>query len=343
MRRLFAALVAIALVAIGLPVMARQADAPQANATQKSRAQALLKFQHDLVSVLALRAEARPLMGAALLARPLQDPGKGLSYHRLIQRALNAGDAGPATQWAALADCDAKAGNCPNAAALKALEGDDADNAAVWMLATGVHARDGDRKGMRAMLHRAAQASRYDDYTGRSLQALADAVMTLPVPKSVLANGQPRAGAQVMIVYGLGQTQPLPGFSMIAQLCESDQDRAKVKDDCLQLGHILEWGSHPLARSLGLHLVATLSDKPDTGSEAATQRRDLVWQVQQFGKLSARAANDAKVANKLLALARHGGTQMSVMLAALHAFDIPQNAPADWKEPDQPRATPSHS
>lgn len=341
MRRILAV---IALMAIAFSGLAAAAPATAQTPSSEARAHgdALLGYQHDLVSVLALRADAQHLMGAALLARPLSDPGKGLSYHDLIQRAVKSADAGPATQWAALADCDNEAGNCPNAAALKALETDDADNAAVWMLVVGQRARDDDGKGMRQALHQAAGAKRYDGYAGRSLQALAQAVMALPMPADVPARGTSVNGTWAMLVLGVGQAQPMPGFALVAQMCESNKERPEVASDCLKLGKLLEWGSHPLARSLGLHLLGTLSRDDATRSDAARQRRDLVWQVQQFSKLSARAIRDDNVARKLLALAQHGGTQMSLMLAALHAFDIPVDAPAGWHEPghdDTPAAT----
>ena len=40
---------------------------------------------------------------------------------------------------------------------------------------------------------------------------------------------------------------------------------------------------------------------------------------------------DASQAQHLLALARNGGTEMSLMLAALRDNSIPIDAPADWK------------
>jgi hypothetical protein len=53
--------------------------------------------------------------------------------------------------------------------------------------------------------------------------------------------------------------------------------------------------------------------------------------VQSFAKLLARTQDDASQAQHLLALARNGGTEMSLMLAALRDNSIPTDAPADWK------------
>jgi hypothetical protein len=52
--------------------------------------------------------------------------------------------------------------------------------------------------------------------------------------------------------------------------------------------------------------------------------------------LLARAQDDPAVARRLLALARSGGTEMSLQLAALRENNIPTEAPADW----QPRKAP---
>src|SRR3954464_401459 len=97
----------------------------------KDQTRSLLQFQKDLASVLALRTEAEPLLGAALLARPLTDPPEVLSYHALLERASRNADAGPQVAWARLADCDARAGNCPDTDALGVLEKQAPDNAAV--------------------------------------------------------------------------------------------------------------------------------------------------------------------------------------------------------------------
>src|SRR6185437_13186696 len=244
--------------ALSLPVApaaaaVKQAAADAAPATGDSaREQALQAFQHDLVSVLALRATAQPLLGAALLARPLPRQPKTNSFHALINRAAAASDAGPAVQWARLADCDAKADACPNASALRKLVEQAPDNAAVWLLKLGLDTRDMKSDAARADLARAAAAKLYDDYTGSSLAALAGVVDALPPP---------------------------PALPVVAKLCENAGDDAAIKADCLRLGKLLEWGSSPLARSLGLHLRDVLGDAT-AQADARQQRRDLIWQVQ---------------------------------------------------------------
>jgi hypothetical protein len=300
--------------------------------TDGARNQALLAFQRDLVSVLAPRADALPLLGAALLARPLDNQPKYNDFHTLIERAAQAEDAGPAVQWTRLSDCDAKADACPNTDALAKLTAQAPDNAAVWLLKLGVDSRDNKQDEVRTDLAKAAAAKLYDDYTGTSLKALATSVTMLPPPPAVLPPQSPAgaSGVQVMLVYGLAATQPQPGLQATAKFCEGAGDNQPVKDDCLKLGRTLEWSSSPLARSLGLHLREVL-DSDDTQQEDARRaRRNLVWQVQNFSQLSARAAGDTALAQHLLALARSGGTEMSLLLSALRDYNIPVDAPSEW-------------
>ncbi len=299
----------------------------------KARDKAQLAFQRDLVSVLAPRADAEHLLGAALLARPLFNQPPSNSFHALIGRAAQADDAGAAVSWVRLADCDSKADDCPNIAALQQLQTEAPDNAAVWMVKLGVDARDMKQDAAREDLSKAAAARLYDDYTGSSLQALADSVGVLPPAPDTFDPAQAggAAGMQTVLVYGLAGTQPQPSLQLVAKLCEAAGKDASIKRDCLSLGKVLEWGSSPLARSLGLHLREVLSDDPAQQQDARDARRNLVWQVQNFGQLLARVPDDATLARDLLGLARNGGTEMSLQLAALRAHDIPVDAPADWK------------
>jgi hypothetical protein len=329
--RQLALVLACALGACAVPgtVLAKKAkaDPPQ------QRTAALLAFQRDLVSVLAPRADAMPLLGAALLARPLPGQPKGNDFHSLIERAVAAPDHGPAQRWAQLADCDAKADACPNAQALAALLEQAPDNAAAWLLKLGQDMHDARRQDARADLAHAAQAKFYDDYTGTSLQALATSVSVLPPPVATLdpKAGAGAAGVQAMIVFGVAGTQPQPGLRAVADLCRDAGADQTLTADCRQLGKTLEWGSSPLARSLGLHLRETLAGDDAEREQALRERRDLVWQVQQFARLAGRAQTDKAQAQHLLSLARNGGTEMSLVLAALRDAGLPADAPAGWE------------
>ena len=313
--------------------------APQVHTTPtkaaKARDKARLGFQRNLVSVVAPRADAIPLLGAALLARRLFNQPPSNSFHALIKRAAQADGSSPAVSWLRLADCDAKAGTCPNSGALDALLKQAPDNAAVWLVKLGVDARDRKEDAAREDLHQAAAARIYDDYAGTSLKALADSVGVLPPPADTFdsTHAAGAVGMQTVLIFGLASTQPQPSLQLVAKLCENAGKDDSIKADCLSLGKLLEWGSSPLARSLGLHLREVLADDPAQQQQAKDSRRNLIWQVQNFNQLLARVQDDATLAQHLLSLARNGGTEMSLQLAALRDDNVAVDPPADWQPP----------
>lgn len=326
----------LAACLLSLPALAAKPALPGGQSTpaklSKAQNDALLAYQHDLVSVLAPRADALPLLAAALLARPLTDQPKVNSFHSLIGRAAQADGSDAAVDWVRLADCDAKADACPNQAALEKLQAEAPDNAAVWVLKLGLDTHNLKSDDARDDLRKAAAASAYDDYTGTSLKALARSIGVLPPPDIGNAKGG-AIGTQAVLVYSLGSLQPQPGLPVVAQLCKNAKDDASIKTDCLKLAKTLEWGSSPWARSLGLHLRELLSDDPSSQDDARQARINLIWQVRSFNKLLRRAADDPELARHVLVLARNGGTEMSLMLASLRQAKLPVEAPADWKPP----------
>ncbi|WP_158881258.1 hypothetical protein [Rhodanobacter sp. L36] len=336
LRGLRFALLAAAVSLAMTPVIGAATDA-STTAGNQDRDKAQLAFQRDLVSVLAPRADALPLLAAALMARPLQNQPKTNSFHSLIARATDADAQNPAISWVRLADCDAKADACPDPTSLQHLQQQASDNAAVWLLKLGVDTHAMKQDAAREDLAKAAGAKLYDDYTGTSLKALATSVGVLPPPAGSFdpANAAGAVGMQAVMVFGLASAQPQPGLQITAKLCENAAGDAAIKADCLKLGSTLEWASSPLARSLGLHLREVLADDPAQQEDAKHARINLIWQVQNFGQLLGRAQSDAALAQHLLALARNGGTEMSLVLAALRDGKIAPEAPSDWK-PQQP-------
>lgn len=321
--------------AFAIPAMAatkpQAATAPSASKIAAARSQALASFQSDLVNVLSPSGDAERLLAAALLARPLPDQSKVNSFHALVERAARADDAGPAQNWARLADCDPKNSSCPNADALAQLLQQAPDNAAVWLLKLSQDVNNLKSQDARQDLAKAASAKLYDDYSGIGLKALANAVSLLPPPNATIdPNSAAGAnGVQLLIAFGSAQGMPQPALRDTATFCEKNAPTDdSVKADCLTLGKTLEWGSSPLARSLGLHLREVLNPDAAQQQDAKTARRNLVWQVQNFAELALRAQNDKGQAQHLLALARNGGTQMSLVLAALRDDGIPTDAPA---------------
>ena len=330
--RLIALTLACALTATA--ATATQPAAPSATKAAQTREKALLAFQNDLINVLSPSGDPERLLAAALLARPLPNPSKLNTFHALIERAARADGAGPAISWARLADCDTKAHACPNSDAIAQLVQQAPDNAAVWMVKLSQDANTLKSDDARQDLAKAAAAKLYDDYSGVALKDLANAVTLLPPPSTTLdPNSDAGAnGVQVLVAFGSAAGMPQPALRDTASFCEQKAPKDdSIKSDCLKLGQLLEWGSSPLARSLGLHLREVLNSDPAQQQDAQNARRTLIWQVQNFAALSFRAQSDKAQAQHLLALARNGGTQMSMVLAALHDAGVPTDAPSDWQ------------
>lgn len=304
-----------------------------ANASDAS----LSNYQRQLVDKLAERDDTRSLLGAALLARNLPAKSGEPAFPALIERAARSDDAGPAVFWVQLLDCDKKARQCPQTQALQKLQQQAPDNAAVWLMALGSARNNGDDAAARHALERAAQASHFDLYAGPSRQALVAATRTRKPPAGLygdaaIANNP--AGLKTLLVFGLDRFQPMPAFQTTAALCAQHAEGDPTRKTCLKLARVLQHGGSPLARSLGLHLTATLSRDADARADTKVRRRDLTWQVHNFRRLTLAARKHADLAHHMLDLAADGGTRMQQMHTALKAMDIPLHAPDDWTPSD---------
>ncbi len=320
------------------------AETAKPSAADQARLTAIRQYQHDLVSVVALRADPAYLLGAALLARPFTDQPQGLDFDSLSARALAAPDAGPAIEWVRLSDCGKD--DCPNAKAFAALQKKAAGNAAVWLVALDLAAAKHDADAERAALKQAAGAPMYDDYYGAALQGVADAVSVLPpLPDTIHGahDGQPDNpdGVRVLVAVENTGAHPRPNLEPLLQVCgkhAADKD-AGIKADCLKLAHTLEWGSSPIARAVGLHIKGELdaADKPQTDEE----NRNLAWQMQNYSMLLQHSLTEEALAKSWLDMARNGGTELSLVLATLRANGISTDAPASFTGTASPAAATS--
>ncbi len=333
MRRMLAALPL--LLALDAAAQAAPPAAPPSAASAPSAPSALLQFQHDLVSILALRDDATHLTAAAILARSTPNLPPVLSFGSLLARAEAATGAGAAVSWVALADCDhATAAACPAPAALRRLQTQAPQNAAVWMLALDVAARANDPAAERAALAHAAAATEYSTYYGQLLRTTLIGASALPMPVAVvhaLAGTDGNANAAgFAIAAGNVMFLPSPSLAPAFALCRKADRDAALRADCLKLAHLLAWGDTVIARNAGLalheRLAATATDK----AHYANQRRNVAWQTQQYAQLMLRARNTPAIAAKAVTLGADGGTENSIMLGLLRAFAIPLQPPLDW-------------
>ncbi|TAN08832.1 MAG: hypothetical protein EPN38_00980 [Rhodanobacteraceae bacterium] len=314
----------------GAPVAA--ASVAKLSPADQKRVAAIEQYQHDLVSVVALRADPLYLLGAAILATPFKDAVPGLGFDALSTRAAAAPNASPAVEWARLGVCKDQA-DCPNAKAFAYLKQHAADNAAVWVVALDVAARDHDTQAEQAAFEHAAAAQTYDDYYGRALAGVAKATAVLPPLPDTTAgahDGQPDnpEGVRALVAINAMGALPRPSLQPVVQLCAKAavSAAAKRRKACLQLAHTLQWGSSPVARAVGLHIEGDLD--PDGSAQAQQASHDLAWQVQQYSALLQHALTDPGIAARWLTAARTGGTELSLMLATLRGNGVPTAAPA---------------
>jgi len=101
--------------------------------------QRLTQFRHDQINLLALRADMRPLLAAALMAVPdAADKARpvALKSPALLARAQKSGAEDALVWWATAGlECHTTPKTCPAAQTLQQLEKTDAQNAATWSLA----------------------------------------------------------------------------------------------------------------------------------------------------------------------------------------------------------------
>ncbi|HVB83340.1 MAG TPA: hypothetical protein VND63_00520 [Rhodanobacteraceae bacterium] len=331
MRRLSAALPLL----LALGAVAQAAPPVATSATAAPAPSALLQFQHDLVSILALRDDATHLTAAAILARSTPNLPRVLSFERLLARAEAATGASAEVSWVALADCDhARATACPAPAALQRLQRQAPQNAAVWILALDVAARAGDSAAERAALARAAAATEYSTYYGHLLRATLIGASALPMPVAVVrelagANGNANA-AGFAIAAGNVMFLPAPSLAPAFTLCRKADHDAALRADCLKLAHLLAWGDTVIARNAGLALHERLAASAADKAHYASERRNVAWQTQQYAQLMLRARSEPAIAAKAVTLGADGGTENSIMLGLLRAESIPLQPPLDW-------------
>lgn len=319
------------------PAATTAAPAPKMSPADQKRIAAIGQYQHDVVSVVALRSEPDYLLGAAILAKPLESKTPGLDFDALSARAAAAPGASAAPQWARLSLCKSR-DECPNQDAFSYLKQHDAGNAAVWLLQLDLAAARKDAKAERAALEKAAAAQTYDDYYGKALGGVAKAVGVLPPLPDTIAgahSGQPDnpEGVRLFVAFSATASHPRPDLGPLAELCSKDAVAGddKLRGTCLKLAHTLQWGSSPIARAVGLHIQGELDPDSKVDNDAAS--RDLAWQVQSYSQLLQAALTDQGKAEQWLRDAANGGTELSLILATLQANQIPPNAPPDTPAP----------
>lgn len=311
------------------------AAAPASSVVTRST---LAQFEHDVLSITALRGAARRLAGAAVLARAVPDLPPVLTYKAFLKRALAAPGAGPAVQWVALGDCGRvgpQPEDCISDTALTRLEQQAPDNAAVWLLAFDRARQHGDDKAARAALARAARATEFSTYYGTLLKSVLETARALPMSPALVRQlagiGGNAYAATYMLAAGNVMYLPGPALAPVFEACKDPGRAAALRAQCRRIAHLLAWGDTVIVRAAGLALQERLAGDAEARQRYAEARRAQAWQTQQFAILVLKARTDRALAGTLVQLVLQGGTENSIQIALLRKAGIATTPPADWK------------
>lgn len=307
---------------------AAEAPAPPAASAEQQHFE---QFRHDLINLLALRAEPDLLVAGAELAFP--DSGDkhrppALKSPALIRRAQKFG-AGDALVWwvATFIGCTPDAPNCQGEAVAK-LQQLAPDNAAVWL--PSLHAAK-DPGQARALLASMAQAQRFDDYWSASVLAVFRALQTLPVPADVLSHGLNATAARINLATSVGGGF-LPNYARLGDMCRrSETPDEALTVDCLAVAKLLESGGTFRSQAVGFGIEDSLLPAGTARDVLRARQRAAAWQKQQFLELSARFPRDETLAQTYVDLLRENGDELQTVTALLRGQHVPTDPAPGWQ------------
>jgi len=305
--------------------------APPADGPAAAEQQRFEQYRHDLINLLALRADADLLVAAAELAYPdTADKSRpvALKSAALIKRAQKFGPDVPLVWWVStFIDCGADGTKCRGEAAAK-LAQVAADNAAAWLPSLHV-AKDAGQA--RAILASMAQAQRCDDFWTSGVLAVYKAVQTLPVPAEVLSHGLNAAAARVNFSTGVGGGF-LPNYARLGELCHSSDsaDEALVTD-CLAVARLLENGGTFRTQAVGFGIEDSLLPAGTARDVLRSRQRASAWQKERFLELSGRFPREEALAQTYLDLLGEHGGELATVTALLRSQHVPTDPPAGWQ------------
>lgn len=297
-------------------------------------------FRHDLINLLALSGDARKQIAAAQFAAPDQkDPSRSAlkKTPALVKRALELGPQDPLVLWIAASNACLDQPGCADPAALKTLQGIDADNISVWLLAWPA---DGNAQAQRDALARLAQAQRYNDYWGADVVALYRALEVLPVPKEITALGLSSESARINFATSVASAfLPVP-LQRLHQFCiklDAANDAAAIAD-CIAVARKLEAGGTFVAQGIGYAIEEALLQPGVDKDVMGARRRSAAWQKEKFMELSARFSREPELAQAYIAALEKEPDEPSAVIALLRGQKLHTDPPGGWQPAPPPKA-----
>ena len=310
--------------------------AKSAKAAAAAEQQAFDQYRHDLINLLALRADADLLVAAAELAYPDTENKKrppALKSPALLKRAQKFGPDSPLVWWVStFLECAPKAANCPHEAAAK-LQEVDADNIAAWLPALHVE-KDAGRA--RALLASMAQAKRFNDFWRPSVLAVYRALQIMPVPEDVLRQGFNVTAARLNFATSVGGGF-MPNFQRLGELCSgaSVQEDPALLADCVAIAHTLESGGTFRSQAVGFSIEGSLLPAGTARDVARARQRASAWQKERFLELSARFPREEGLAQIYTDLLQEHDNELATVTAFLRNQHVPTDPPPGWQPPDR--------
>lgn len=290
------------------------------------------QFRHDLINLLILGADARSLAAAAQIAAPDEKDASRSSIKKtpgLLKRALQFAPQDPLVLWVAASNaCVVKPG-CADPVALKTLQGIDADNVAVWLLAfpTG-----GSAEKSRAIIARMALATHYNDYWAPDVVALYHALESMPVPKEITQQGIDTAAARINFSTSIASTLLPAALQRLSTFCNSaDAKDAALVEDCLNVARKLESGGTFISQAVGFSIEEALLQPGVDRDVMQARQRSAAWQKDQFFELSARFAHDTPLTQSYVRLLDNEKNELATVIALLHERNLHTDPPAGWQ------------
>ncbi|HSE13573.1 MAG TPA: hypothetical protein VLB69_13165 [Rudaea sp.] len=310
------------------------AQSEQAAATAEQKA--FDQYRHDLINLLALRADADLLVAAAELAYPDAENKKRpavLKSPSLLKRAQKFGPDNPLVWWVStFMECTPKAKACTHEAAAK-LQEVDADNAAAWLPA--LHAEK-DAGRARALIASMAQAKRFNDFWSPSVLAVYRALQIMPVPEDVLSHGLNATAARLNFATSVGGGF-MPNFQRLGELCTGPdvQQDTDLVGDCLAIAHTLESGGTFRSQAVGFSIESSLLPAGTARDVARARQRASAWQKERFLELSARFPREEWLAQAYADMLQEQSNELATVIAFLRNQHVPTDPPQGWQPQDR--------
>ena len=297
-------------------------------------------FRRDLINLLALSGDARKQIAAAQFAAPDQKDSTRSAVKKtpaLVKRALELGPQDPLVLWIAASNACLDKPGCADPAALKTLQGIDADNTAVWLLSWPAD----DNAGMqRASVMRMAQTQRYNDYWGTDVAALYRALEILPVPKEIVALGLSSESARINFATSIASAfLPVP-LQRLHQFCttlDAAKDEAAVAD-CIAVARKLEAGGTFVAQGIGFAIEEALLQPGVDKDVMGARRRSAAWQKEKFMELSGRFSREPALAQAYVDALEKEPDASAALITFLRGQKQHTDPPGDWQPAPPPKA-----